>query len=232
MRLPHIITIDGPAASGKSTLGHLLAQRLGYTYFDTGVLYRALTALALRRGLPLDDPQALAALATHTTLAVVPPTVPDGRLYTLLVDGDDLTPELRTVAVDRNVSQVAAYPEVRTALREQQRRIGLQGNIVMVGRDIGVVVLPEAPFKVYLDASLGARGRRRHAELVEHGTVLSPATVETDLARRDARDARNTFKPADAWVLHTDELTLQQEIETLLQLIETGQWVPPRQIEL
>ncbi len=124
MRLPAVITIDGPAASGKSTLGELLARRLGFTFFDTGVLYRALTLLALRHGIPLDNPTALADYARRVHLSVLPPTVEDGRQYTVLADADDLTWDLREVQVDRNVSRVASYPEVRAALRDQQRAIG------------------------------------------------------------------------------------------------------------
>ncbi|MEA2985888.1 MAG: CMP/dCMP kinase, partial [Alphaproteobacteria bacterium] len=144
MHLPTVITIDGPAASGKSTLGELLARRLGYIYFDTGILYRALALLALRRNINLDDPEALANLARQVVLEVLPPTVEDGRQYTVLADGEDFTWDLRDAEVERNVSRVAGYPLVRTALRDQQRAIGLRGKVVMVGRDIGTIVMPDA----------------------------------------------------------------------------------------
>src|SRR5687768_9661081 len=184
MGFPKVITIDGPAASGKSTLGELLARRLGYLYFDTGILYRALTLLALRRNVQLDDVQGLAELARSVELAVLPPTVDDGRQYTVLGDDDDLTWGLRDLAVDRNVSRVAGYPAVRQALRGQQRAIGLRGNVVMVGRDIGTVVMPDADFKLYLDAPLHERARRRHAELLRRGSDLTLSTVADDLRRR------------------------------------------------
>lgn len=224
MELPSVITIDGPAAAGKSTLGFLLAQRLGYTYFDTGVLYRAVTWLALQHALPLTDEAAIAHLAATAELQVLPPTVADGRQYTVVADGVDLTHGLRDVAVDRNVSVVAGYPAVRAALRDQQRRIGSQGRVVMVGRDIGTVVMPNADLKVFLQASLGARAARRHAEVVERGEALASTTVEADLMRRDTLDAANTFQPTNALVLATDELTPQQEIEAILQFIEADQW--------
>ena len=164
MPIASVITIDGPAASGKSTLGDMLAQRLGYTYFDTGVLYRALTYLALRHGVPLDAVDDLVALAQRTTIQVLPPTSDDGRQYTVLADGEDITWALRSGDVERHVSQVSAYGAVRDALRDQQRVIGCRGRVVMVGRDIGSVVMPDADFKVFLVASVEERARRRCAE--------------------------------------------------------------------
>jgi CMP/dCMP kinase len=119
MPIPSVITIDGPAASGKSTLGELLARQLGYTYFDTGVLYRALTYIALQRDVPLDSEELLVALAQQIALQVEPPTIDDGRQYTVLANGEDITWELRDKAVERHVSTVSAYPGVRAALRER-----------------------------------------------------------------------------------------------------------------
>ena len=220
MRVPAVITIDGPAASGKSTLGELLARRLGYVYFDTGVLYRALTLLAIRRRVSFDDAEALADLAESVELAVVPPTVKDGRQYTVLCDGEDITWAIRDVEVDRNVSRVAGYPAVRSALRAQQRTIGLRGNVVMVGRDIGTVVMPDAPYKLFLDASVDERARRRHAELSERGTDLPLSTVADDLRRRDALDERNTHVPPGAIILRNDGMTPEEEVERVLRSFE------------
>ena len=220
MRLPAVITIDGPAASGKSTLGELLARRLGYTYFDTGVLYRALTLLALRYGIPLNDPKALADYARRVDLSVLPPTVEDGRQYTVLADGQDLTWDLRAVEVERNVSRVSAYPDVRAALRDQQRAIGLRGGVVMVGRDIGSIVMPDAEYKLYLDAPLDERARRRHADLARRGAELALDTVMEDLGRRDKLDDRNTHVPPDAVILATEGMTPDEEVAYILRLIE------------
>ncbi len=231
MQLPSVITIDGPAAAGKSTLGYLLAQRLGYTYFDTGVLYRAITCLALQLSISPLDQEALAKLAQTTRLQVLPPSVADGRKYTVLANDTDLTSHLREVRVDRNVSTISSYPAVRTALREQQRRIGAQGQVVMVGRDIGTVVMPKADLKVFLHASVEARTARRHADVLERGEALPSATVEADLVRRDALDAKNTIRPQDALVLDTDHLTPEQEIEAILHHIETRIWNPTDMIE-
>jgi cytidylate kinase len=216
MGYPRVITIDGPAASGKSTLGELLARRLGYVFFDTGVLYRALTLLALQRNVSLDDPAALAALARVVDLAILPPTVEDGRQYTVLGDGADITWGLRNVAVDRSVSRVAGYPEVRAALRQRQREIGQRGQVVMVGRDIGSVVMPDADYKIYLDAPLHERARRRHTELLRRGAELPLDTVTEDLQRRDALDERNTFVPAGAVILRNEGVTPDEEVARIM----------------
>ena len=144
MRHPSTIAIDGPAASGKSTIGGLLAERLGYLYFDTGVMYRAVTWAVLAQGVAVEDEAGVTALAERLQIDVVRPTVDDGRQYTILADGQDVTWQIRRPEVDRGVSPVSAYAGVRAALTAQQRRIGQRGQIVMVGRDIGTVVLPEA----------------------------------------------------------------------------------------
>jgi cytidylate kinase len=220
MRLPSVITIDGPAASGKSTLGDLLARRLGYTYFDTGVLYRALTYLALEQGIPLDDIDALVQTAEQAALTVQPPTQDDGRQYTVLADGNDITWSIRAPAVERNVSKVSTYPAVRRALLEQQRTIGRRGRIVMVGRDIGSIVMPDADFKVFLLASAEERARRRHAELQAKGQDIAYATVLHDLQRRDALDQQNTLQPDDAYVLNSDGLAPADVVGQLLTALE------------
>ena len=146
--LPSIIAIDGPAASGKSTLGLKLSQALGYLFFDTGVMYRAVTWLVLYRGVDVNDEAAVTALAESTPIEVAPASILDGRTSDVIVDGRDITWETRLPEVERNVSPISAYRGVRTALTRQQRRIGLRGNVVMVGRDIGTVVLPAADLSI------------------------------------------------------------------------------------
>lgn len=220
MGVPTVITIDGPAASGKSTLGTLLAQHLNYVFFDTGVLYRALTVVALERGIPLDNPEKLADLANTTRLEVTPPSEASPYPYAVVADGADVTARLRDVSVDRNVSIVSAYPEVRAALREQQRTIGGRGNVVMVGRDIGSVVMPDAPFKLYLEAPISERAQRRYAEMLEQGTTVSLDTVAHDLQRRDTLDKNNTLIPEDAIVLQTAGLAPDEELAHVLDLFE------------
>jgi cytidylate kinase len=159
---PSIIALDGPAASGKSTLGRKLADALGYLFFDTGVMYRAVTWIALQRGVDPRDEAAVTELTKDAQIDIRPPSVNDGRACDVLIGGRDVAWEMRKGEVDAYVSIVSVYPGVRQALTEQQRRIGLRGKVVMVGRDIGTVVLPEADLKIYLDASPKERARRRH----------------------------------------------------------------------
>ena len=151
-RVRHIdsIAVDGPAGSGKSTLGKRLAARLGFLYFDTGALYRAVACITLKRGIDVNDEASVCALARDLQIDLLPPSVADGRDNDLLADGQDISWAIRSPEVDASVSVVAAYPGVRSILISQQRRIGLRGKVVMVGRDIGTVVLPEADLKIFL----------------------------------------------------------------------------------
>jgi len=217
---PDTITIDGPAGAGKSTLGALLAQRLGYLYFDTGIMYRALTWAALRRQLDLSDADALAALAQDLAIDIAPPTQDDGRQFTVHVDNADATWELRSASVDKNVSQVARHPAVRTIMRARQRAIGMRGKIVMVGRDIGTIVLPEARLKVYLEASLQARAARRATELQARGVAADTAAIEADVARRDALDQHVMDRAPDALVLNNDDLSPEAEVDAIVAQLE------------
>ncbi len=182
---PTIIAIDGPAASGKSTLGWRLAEALGYLFFDTGVMYRAVTWLALEGGTDVQDEAAISSLAENTQIEVLPASKPDGRACDVIVNGKDVTWAVRSAEVDANVSMVSAYRDVRRALSEQQRRIGLRGRVVMVGRDIGTVVLPEADLKIYLDASVRERAHRRHDEIKARGNQLDFDDVLDKVYQRD-----------------------------------------------
>lgn len=219
---PDTITIDGPAGAGKSTLGELLARRLGYLYFDTGVVYRALTWAALDRAVSVDDAAALAALARDLTIDIQPPTAADGRQNTVLVDGKDVTWQLRRPEVDHYVSAAARHPQVRAILRARQRAIGLRGQVVMVGRDIGTIVLPEARLKIYLDASLHARAARRTAELRQRGMAADAPAIEAEVARRDALDLHVLGRAADALVLSSDDLTPEQEVDLVVARLGAG----------
>jgi cytidylate kinase len=224
---PKTIAIDGPAASGKSTVGAALAQHLGYLYFDTGVMYRAITLAALQRGLDINDEVAITHLAGTVNIDVTEPTQPDGRLCSVWCDGADVTWATRAPEVDAAVSPVSAYPGVRSAMTAQQRRIGLRGCVIMVGRDIGTVVLPEAPLKIYLDASVEERARRRFYEVQARGDCAQ--TYEEILAamkRRDAIDsgrATAPLKPApDAILIDSTTLDVQQVVAEVERLINTS----------
>jgi cytidylate kinase len=217
MPIPSIIAIDGPAASGKSTLARLLAKELGYLYFDTGIMYRAVTWAALQRGLAIQDEAAVTSLAQSIQIDVSPPSQPDGRAYDVWVEGQDITWDIRRPEVDANVSPVSAYAGVRQALSAQQRRIGQRGRVVMVGRDIGTVVLPEAELKIYLDASAEERARRRYQELIGRGEQASYEAILANVRRRDHIDSTRAVAPLsvaeDALIIDSDGLSISQVLE-------------------
>ncbi len=216
MHYPAVIAIDGPAGAGKSTLGALLAARLGYLYFDTGVMYRALTLVALRAGLDLHDRAAVEDLATRVVIEVAPPTQDDGRPYTVLADGDDVSWPIRSPEVERHVSLVAGYPGVRRELVRQQQVIGQRGRVVMVGRDIGTVVMPGADLKIFLQASLDERARRRANEVRDLPDPPPVTQVRENLARRDDLDHHVMHAASDAVVFSTDDLSPEEEVAWIM----------------
>lgn len=217
---PHTIAIDGPVASGKTAVGRLVAERLGLRFIDTGVVYRAVTSEAVRRGVRLEDEGALTELSQALTLELVSV---DGE-ERLLVDGVDITDRLRDPEIEHGVSLVAKVPGVRRALVEQQRAITRKGGFVVAGRDIGTVVLPDAPVKVYLDASIGVRARRRHEELKGQGASVDYAQVESALKRRDKIDSERVDSPLrpakDAVLIDTDDLDVVELVERILGLVD------------
>ncbi len=222
MPIPNIIAIDGPAASGKSTLGRRLADYLGYLFFDTGVMYRAVTWLVLQRGIDIHDEQRVTALAEKVQIDVLPPSQADGRLYDVRIDHQDITWEIRRPEVDAAVSVISAYVGVRQALTAQQRRIGLRGRVVMVGRDIGTVVLPEADLKIYLDASPEERARRRFAELQARGQSADYEAILEQVRERDRLDSTRDIAPlqaaADAVRIDSDRLSADEVFEKVKEL--------------
>jgi len=219
---PAIIAIDGPAASGKSTLGLRLARALGYLFFDTGVMYRAVTWLALDHDINLLDEAAITALAEKTQIEIAPASKPDGRACDVRVAGKDITWETRLPEVDANVSAVSAYRGVREALSQQQRRIGQRGRVVMVGRDIGTVVLPEADLKIYLDASAEERAQRRYDEITARGGTADYEDILAKVIERDRIDSTRDVAPLkaaeDAVVLDSDNLTADEVFERVMTL--------------
>lgn len=228
----HVIAIDGPAAAGKSTVAQALARQLGALLFDTGSLYRAVTLATLRQGVPPTDSAAIVDLVRMSTLDVRPPSVDDGRLYDVFLDGADVTWEIRGPAVDAEVSTVSAHPEVRDALLDVQRRIARQGRVVMVGRDIGTVVVPDASVKIFLVASPAERARRRHHEQTERGLHSSYKEVLDDLQLRDRLDSERAVAPlraaADATIVSTDGLSVDQVVAKLNDLVSQAWGQPAR----
>jgi len=222
---PTSIAIDGPAASGKSTLGHRLARALGYLFFDTGVMYRAVTWLALQRGFGMDDEASITALSNQVQIDVRPPSKADGRACDVIVGKNDITWETRRPEVDANVSQVSAYKGVRKGLTSQQRRIGLRGRVVMVGRDIGTVVLPEADLKIYLDASAEQRARRRYDEIIARGGKADYKEILAGVRKRDKIDSTRAHSPLkaaqDAVIIDSDHLNADEVFAKVVALLAT-----------
>jgi len=219
MTYPNIIAIDGPAASGKTTIANKLAERWGYLFFDTGVMYRAVTWLALHNHISTKDEVEVSDLADRINIDVAPPSRDDGREYDVIADGIDVTWKIREKKVDSRVSRVSTYEGVRKALTRQQRRIGLAGKVIMVGRDIGTVVLPEADLKIYLDASVEERAIRRFNQRVARGENVKFTKILKKLKKRDKIDSTRDIAPlcaaADAVVILTDDMTIDEVVSQI-----------------
>jgi cytidylate kinase len=203
-----IVAIDGPAGAGKSTVARALAERLGFRYLDTGAMYRALTWLAMRNGIDLGNAVALADLARAE------PVVFDAN-DRVWIAGTDVTASIRDQRIDRMVPVVAAHMDVREVMRERQRQLGREGNVVIEGRDIGTVVAPDAAVKIYLVADRDVRARRRMAERPGIGADA----LATDLRKRDARDADRMQPAEDAVQIDTTHLQVEDVVEQIEALV-------------
>jgi CMP/dCMP kinase len=225
MRRARYIAIDGPAGTGKSTVGARLAQFLDYLYLDTGAMYRALTWLALKKGVDLSDGNALSDLCKPMKIAIVPPCFADRQFYTISIDGEDITRALHDQAVTRSVPLVAGYPQVRRLLRDRQRALAHEGPIVMVGRDIGTVVLPDADLKFFLTASLEERAHRRYRELLrqrddQYAFHVSLEEIRQEIHRRDERDRKHMTPAPDAHIIDTSHLDVMEVSHLLYRYAE------------
>lgn len=223
--LPYVIAMDGPAASGKSSVGQAVADALGYVCFDTGIMYRAVTCQALEEGLDINDEEAVSSLAERIAIDIQPASVRDGRKADVIINGQDRTWGIRDERVNRSVSEVSTYARVRRAMTEKQREIARNGKMVVLGRDIGTVVLPQAELKIYLDASVQARAKRRYAEEISRGKQTSLAEVQSSLEHRDRIDSSRALAPlkpaADAVIIQTDAYNQEQVVDLVLRAIKS-----------
>jgi cytidylate kinase len=216
---PQLIAIDGPVAVGKSSVGSLLAKRLGYVFFDTGMMYRAFTWKVLKSGIPIEDEQKLCQLANTTKFDFVPL---QGCYLSPLVDDEDVSSKLFRPEVEEHVSLTSKIAGVRQTLILEQRKLAQRGKVVMAGRDIGTVVLPWAELKIFLTASTEERARRRYKELLERGENSSLEIVLADLKRRDEMDIHRTISPLkpaeDAIIIDTENFSLEQVVDKIYTL--------------
>ncbi|MCI0695355.1 (d)CMP kinase [candidate division KSB1 bacterium] len=215
-----IIAIDGPAGSGKSTTARLLAKRLGYTYLDTGAFYRALTLKVLESGVSPDDGANVLQLAESIQIELQP----RADKNRVLLDGRDVTQAIREPRVTNAISPISENSRVRAIMVDKQRAIGRNGGVVMEGRDIGTVVFPEADLKIFMQASLDERARRRQDELATMGIARDIETLRQEIARRDQKDSNRKIAPlmqaADAVLLDTTSMTIEQQVEFILEALE------------
>jgi len=224
MSKPSVIAIDGPVAAGKSTIGRLLSQRLGYRFVDTGEMYRALTWKAMKLNVDLEDEAELSRLASSTRIDFTSPLNSGKRHCAVLVDGQDVTEEIHTQAVEVGVSLVSKVGGVRKVMVEQQQKLAQDGKIVMAGRDIGTTVLPHAQLKIYLGASSEERARRRYLEVIERGEAADYQTILAELVRRDEIDSQRSISPLqpapDAKMVDTDGLNPDKVLAGIIRMTE------------
>lgn len=212
-----VVAIDGPAAAGKSTVSKAVAKRLGYTYIDTGAMYRAFTSYVLDKGVDPKDEEASCALIPEVEITLYP----DGKV---MCSGKDVTRIIREPLVSGNVSYIASYKDIRLALVQQQRAMAGERSVVMDGRDIGTYVLPNANVKIFMVASVKERADRRYKENMEKGIACTYEDIVADVEKRDRIDSSRAFaplKPAeDSIQLDTSDLSIEESIEAVLKIIK------------
>lgn len=217
-----VITIDGPTASGKGTITRLLASRLGWHILDSGALYRLVALAAIKHSISLDDVESLVPLSAHLDVEFL--AGEDGEEMTILLEGEDVTLELRTETTGNGASRVAAIPEVRAALLERQRAFRQPPGLVADGRDMGTVVFPDAVLKIFLTASAEERAQRRYNQLKDKGLSVTMRSLLDEIAERDERDQNRAASPLvpaeDAVTLDTSELSINEVVDLLWNLCQ------------
>ena len=211
------VAIDGPAAAGKSTVAKIVAKRLGYTYLDTGAMYRAFTWYCLSKGVDCEDEQACCALIPEVNIEMKPNNI-------VLCNDVDVTKAIRQTDVSGNVSYIASYKEIRLALVEQQRKMADNVSVIMDGRDIGTYVLPNADVKIFQIATVETRAQRRYQENMEKGIACTYEEIEEDVKKRDRIDSGRAFaplKPAeDSILLDTSTMSIEEVVEAIIKIID------------
>jgi cytidylate kinase len=220
-----IIAIDGPAAVGKSTIGKLIAQKLGFLYIDTGAIYRAITWKVLKNNLSVNNEDLISILVSKTQIKIN--RVSSNSLkdyYHIFIDGKDVTEEIRDPKIDQNVSQIAKLPKIRKQLISLQKKLAKEGNIIMEGRDIGSVILPYADIKLYFIASEEERTKRRYKELTDKGYKIDYKEVKKQIMKRDEIDSKRKYSPLakaeDAVLIDSTEKTIEEVENEILKIIK------------
>ncbi len=219
-----VIAIDGPAAVGKSTMGKLIARELGFLYIDTGAIYRVITWKVLKNNININDEEMISNLVSDTCITIERANYKSlNDYYYIFVDGKDVTEEIRNPRIDQNVSQIARLPKIRKQLIHLQRRLAEKGNIVMEGRDIGSVILPQADIKLYFTASEEERIKRRYTELVDKGYNVDYEEVKKQIVQRDEIDSKRKYAPLikakDAIVIDSTEKSIEEVKDEILKII-------------
>ena len=224
MNKPNVIALDGPAASGKSSVGLKLANKLEYKFLDTGMMYRAVAWAALNQGLDFENEMEIGELAQRIDIDITSPSVEDGRMNDVFVDKVDVSWKIKDPEVNQIVSQISKYKKVRQAMTENQRKIGKNGNIVMAGRDIGTVVMPNADLKIFLEASPRERAIRRYNEELNRGKSVDLDQVIQNIEMRDKIDSSRKIAPLipaeDAIIIYTDGKDVSAVVDEILSQIE------------